>query len=84
MSTPRPLLYVKYGCSWCDEAEAYLKERGIAFDTANVSADRAAFAEMQRLSGQTKAPTMNWDGDILADFGVEELEAFLRELGVVK
>jgi glutaredoxin 3 len=84
MTPSRPLLYVKSSCSWCDDAEAFLKERGIAYDTANVSADRAAFDEMVRLSGQTKAPTLNWDGEVLADFGTEELEAFLRDLGVVK
>ncbi|HEX4138820.1 MAG TPA: glutaredoxin family protein [Candidatus Methylacidiphilales bacterium] len=83
MTTPRPVLYVKSNCSWCDEAEDYLKERGIPYERANVSADPQAFAAMVQLSGQTKAPTMDWDGEVLADFGVDELEAFLRELGVV-
>ncbi len=84
MSTPRPILYIKPGCPWCDEAEDYLKEHGIAYERANVSADPAAFAEMRRVSGQTKAPTMDWDGEILADFGTDELDAFLRERGVVR
>ena len=84
MSAPRPLLYIKAACPWCDEAEDYLKEHGIAYDKANVNADPAAFAEMKRLSGQTKAPTLDWDGEILADFGADELDAFLRERGVVK
>ena len=84
MSTPRPFLYVKSGCPWCAEAEDYLQERGIAYGKADVNADQAAFDEMKRLSGQTKAPTMRWDGEILADFGVEELDLFLREKNVVK
>jgi glutaredoxin len=84
MATVRPILYVKSACSWCDEAEDYLRARGIAYDRANVSADRAAFAAMVELSGQTKAPTMDWDGEVLADFGVDELEAFLRGRNVVK
>jgi glutaredoxin 3 len=84
MPTPRPILYVKFGCSWCDEAEDYLKQRGIAYDRVNVSGDRAKFEEMLELSGQTKAPTMDWDGEVLADFGIDELEAFLRERNVVK
>jgi glutaredoxin len=84
MSATHPILYVKPSCPWCDEAEDYLKEHGIAFERANVISDPAAFAEMRQLSGQTKAPTMDWDGEVLADFGVEELEAFLRERGVVK
>jgi glutaredoxin len=84
MSTPRPFLYIKSGCPWCDEAEDYLKEQGIAYGKADVNVDRTAFDEMKRLSGQTKAPTMRWDDEILADFGVEELQEFLREKHVVK
>ena len=84
MPTPRPILYVKSSCPWCDEAEDYLKQRGIAYDRVNVSSDRAGFAAMLELSGQTKAPTMDWDGEVLADFGTDELEAFLRERNVVR
>jgi len=84
MPTPRPILYVKAGCPWCDEAEDFLKEHGIAYDRVNVSADRAGFEKMRELSGQTKAPTMDWAGEVLADFGADELEAFLRERNLVK
>ena len=84
MSTPRPFLYIKPGCPWCDEAEDYLKEHGIAYGKADVTSDPAALEEMRRLSGQTKAPTMRWDDDILADFGADELDAFLRERNVIK
>jgi glutaredoxin 3 len=84
MSTPRPFLYVKDGCPWCDEAEDYLKDHGIAYGKADVTEDAAAFDEMRRLSGQTKAPTMRWGDEILADFGAEELDVFLRERSLVK
>ena len=84
MSTPRPFLYVKSGCPWCAEAEAFLQEHNIAYGKVDVHADPEAFAEMKRLSGQTKAPTMRWDEEILSDFGADELETFLREKGVVK
>jgi glutaredoxin 3 len=84
MSTPRPFLYVKSGCPWCDEAEDYLHEHGIAYGKVDVRTDQAAFEEMKRLSGQTKAPTMRWGDEILADFGAEELDLFLRGKQVVK
>ena len=84
MSTPRPFLYVKLGCPWCAEAEGYLQEHGIAYGRVDVNSDEAAFDEMKRLSGQTKTPTMRWEDEILADFGAEELDAFLRERNVVK
>jgi glutaredoxin 3 len=84
MSTPRPFLYLKPGCPWCDEAEDYLQEHGIAYGKADVTADKAAFEELKRLSGQTKAPTLRWNDEILADFGADELDVFLRRLNVVK
>jgi glutaredoxin len=84
MSTPRPLLYVKAGCPWCDEAEDYLDEHGIAYDKVDVNDDPEAMAELKRISGQTKAPTMLWGEELLADFGADELDAFLRVRGVVK
>ncbi len=84
MSTPRPFLYVKAGCPWCDEVEDYLQGHGIAYGKAEVNSDPAALEEMLRLSGQTKAPTMRWDDEILADFGADELDVFLRERNVVK
>jgi glutaredoxin 3 len=84
MSTPRPFLYLKAGCPWCTEAEAYLQEHGIAYGKADVQEDPAALAELKRLSHQTKAPTMRWGEEILADFGADELDVFLRARGVVK
>jgi len=45
----------------------------------NVSADSQAFDRMLTISGQTKAPTLEMpDGEVLADFDVEQLERFLK------
>ncbi len=73
----RPVLYTKLGCPWCTEAREVLDRQGIVYDERVVTNNPAAAAEMQRLSGQTKAPVLNWSGEILADFGAAELEPFL-------
>lgn len=78
-----PILYVKRGCPWCDEVIHYLKKQNIEVQTFNVSSDREAMQEMVALSGQTKAPTLDWHGKVLADFGVDELVPFLKQNGVV-
>jgi glutaredoxin 3 len=78
MPAELPILYVKPGCPWCDQVIAFLTSNGVGYREKNVTADANAFSEMQRISGQTKAPTLDWRGDILADFGVEELVPFLR------
>ncbi len=81
-STDLPVLYVKTGCPWCIEVTKFMGENGIAYREKNVSTDSAALAEMVRISGQAKAPTLNWHGKILADFGVAELVPFLNTQGV--
>ena len=45
----------------------------------HVIADRAAFDEMRRLSGQTLAPVIEVDGEILADFGADELAVWWKQ-----
>lgn len=85
MSNPvpvEPILYVKTGCGWCEEVIEYLDSRQLPYRKVVVSRDRAAFQKMVELSGQTKAPTMDWDGEVLADFGVDELVEFLKEKGL--
>lgn len=76
----KPVLYIKPGCPWCVDVEAYLRREGIDYEVVNVSRDRESMREMVELSGQTLAPTMDWDGEILADFGVSELIPFLEKV----
>jgi glutaredoxin 3 len=64
-----PIIYTKVGCPWCDEVLFYFDKKHIPYKKMIVSGNAAAMAEMSAISGQTKAPTMNWDGEILADFG---------------
>ncbi|RYD65389.1 MAG: glutaredoxin family protein [Verrucomicrobiaceae bacterium] len=77
-----PILYIKRGCPWCDEVVEYLDSKKIEVQTLVVSSDREAMQEMVALSGQSKAPTMDWHGEVLADFGVDELVPFLKQRGI--
>lgn len=54
-----------------------LGAHGIGYEERVVTTDPAALAEMRRISGQAKAPVLDWSGEILADFGAAELEPFL-------
>ena len=74
-------LFIKSGCGWCDEAMEWLEARGIAYEPLNVSRDAASFREMVRLSGQTLAPVIDVDGEVLADFGADELESWWKDMG---
>ena len=77
-----PILYTKHGCPWCLEAVEFLDSHGISYRLREVTGDPAVMEEMQRKSGQTKAPTLDWRGKILVDFGVDELVPFLQAQNV--
>ena len=74
-----PRLYIKPYCGWCHKAIRWLDEHDIRYEKIDVVADVAAFAEMVRLSGQDKAPVLEVEGKVLADFGPEELPSFFDQ-----
>ena len=51
-------LYIKRGCPWCVMAESWLRQNGVAYEVLDVLVDANAFAEMRRISGQSKAPVL--------------------------
>jgi glutaredoxin 3 len=78
-----PILYIKPGCPWCDDVVDFLKKKKVAVKTMVVSGNPAAMKEMVDLSGQSKAPTMDWHREVFAAIGVEELVPFLEERNAI-
>jgi len=74
-------LFIKPGCPWCDDATGWLDDHGITYEVLDVTSDAAARREMLELTGQTKAPSIDVDGKILADFGADELEVWWKQQG---
>ena len=72
------ILYIKQGCPWCIAAEEELQKLGVKYERREVRSNSAYFEEMRKLSGQTKAPVLQMDGRVLADFGPEQLPGFLK------
>ncbi|HEY3863378.1 MAG TPA: glutaredoxin family protein [Verrucomicrobiae bacterium] len=71
-------LFIKQWCGWCDEAADWLDSRGIPYATLDVTSDADARKEMRALSGQTLAPVIEVDGEILADFDTGQLAEFWK------
>lgn len=80
MKPEKVRLFVKPFCGWCHEAQEWLEERSIPYETLDVTTDRKARQEMLDLSGQTLAPVIDVDGEILADFDTGQLEVFWKKL----
>ena len=73
------ILYVKPVCGWCRQAEHWLQSQGIEFKTVDVMEDPVAFEHMEKISGQTLAPVIEVDGQVLADFGAANWWCFGRD-----
>lgn len=82
MDTPK--LYVKTGCPYCRAAIEWLDEHKVAYEKLDVVGSRKLMQELHDISGQTKTPTMQLsNGEVLADFDVEQLEPFLQKHGAL-
>ncbi len=82
IATDLPVLYIKPGCPWCDEVVAFLDEHGVGYRRIDISASPSERSAMEKVSGQSKVPTLDWHGRVLADFGVDELVPFLQSRNV--
>ncbi|MBI3853058.1 MAG: glutaredoxin family protein [Verrucomicrobia bacterium] len=77
-------LFIKPYCGWCHKAMRWLDTRGIEYETIDVMASDAAWDEMVRLSDQDLAPVLEVDGQVLADFGPDELEEFWQRISTAE
>ena len=84
VKSKRIRLFIKPYCPWCHRAARWLNERDLRYELIDVISDEAAYEEMIRLSGQDLAPVIDVEGEILADFGPEELAAFINSVNSVK
>ncbi len=78
------IVYTKTGCGWCAEALRFLKENNIAFEEREVLGNEAYLKELEEKSGQTKTPTLDLDGDVLADTDAAAIELWLKEKGILQ
>lgn len=78
------IIYTKTNCGWCAEVLDLLLERDIFFEERNVSENREFMEEMIKKSNQTFAPTLDIDGEILADTDANAIAQYLKEKGVIK
>ena len=76
----RTRLFIKPYCGWCHKAMRWLNERKVDYEPVDVIADEAAYDEMIRISWQKLAPVLDVYGDILADFGPDQLAVFWSKL----
>ena len=76
-------VYVKAGCPWCVELEAYMTQKGLNYESIEVLSNADKFNEMIVISGQSKAPVVVIDGEVFADTDKEAMEKVFVEKGII-
>ncbi len=76
-------VYVKTGCPWCIELEAFMRQKGLNYESIEVLSNADKFNEMIAISGQSKAPVVVIDGEVFADTDKDTVEKVFIEKGFI-
>lgn len=74
-------IYSTPSCHYCQQAKEFLTEKGIEFDTIDVSTDKEAFSEMRKISGGARSVPVIAVGDrVIVGFEQDKVEEALKSL----
>ena len=79
----RLIIYTKTGCPWCEEVLDFFDQNSIEYEEKEVISNSEFMEELKSKSGQSKAPTIDIDGEILADKDVGVVKDFLKQKGIL-
>lgn len=68
-------------CGWCTRAKEYLTEKGVAFETVDVSADRNAAMELVKTTHQMGVPVIMSGSDFVVGFDPERIDELISKEG---
>lgn len=83
-NTMKIIVYSRNYCAWCEEVKKFLSKNKIEFEEKNITYSKEYLDEMVKKSGQSLAPTLDIDGEILADTDAAAVEKFLKDKGIIK
>jgi monothiol glutaredoxin len=77
MQKPKIIAYLKPHCGWSQGVRAVLGKYNLPFEDRDIWNDPRQRLEMIQKSGQELSPSVEVNGQMLADISGEELEAWL-------
>lgn len=84
MSQPKIIAYMKPVCGWSNGVRAVFAKYGLEYEDKDIINNPANYQEMVMKSGQPLQPTIEIDGEMLADVSGDEVEAWLLQKGIVQ
>ena len=82
-TTPVIKAYLNPYCPWSQGVRTVLDRAGLQYEELYITSDRKAFEEMVAKSRQYASPCVEINGIMLADVGGAEVEAWLRQRGLL-
>jgi len=79
----KTVVYKKAGCPWSAAVIGFLNELSVPFEIKNVTTHPQYAAEVEKKAGKCISPTVDFDGEILADASVEDVAKVLEKRGIV-
>lgn len=76
------IVYTKTGCQWCKGVMDLLNEKKVPFEERDVRKNPDFFKELVAKSGQEKTPTLDIDGEIIADSDKDQVAEYMKKKGV--
>ncbi len=73
------IVYSRNFCAWCVEVKDFLRKNNIEFEERDIAKNKEYLDEMVKKSGQQFVPTIDIEGEILADADAKAVEKFLNK-----
>lgn len=68
-------------CPWCTKVKEYLQNKGVEFETVDVSANREAAMEMVKKTGQMGVPVTQIGEKYIVGYNPEAIDAEIENQG---
>jgi Glutaredoxin-like protein, YruB-family len=77
------VVYSTTTCPWCTKAKEYLDSLKVAYESVNVSQDRAAAAEIVEKTRQRGVPVIKIGEQYIVGFDQAKIQSTLKEQGLI-
>ena len=84
MENPKIIAYMKPSCGWSNGVRAVMRKYDLPFEDRDIINDPEQRQEMIQKTGQMLQPSVEINGNMLADVSGDEVEAYILANNIVE
>ena len=84
MDKPKIIAYMKPSCGWSEGVRAVMRKYDLPFEDRDIINDPEQHQEMIQKTGQMLQPSVEINGNMLADVSGDEVEAYILANNIVE